>query len=145
MFNATLNPDFSQVEIDEPTSAGASQIALSLPEKRAFFLESADVLGMRLPAFYSRTVADPRWGIRLTWRGVGADATVLSLADWAGGIVMRATPYVTNEQVSTYDSRATLLRARLHTPNTVAGAFVSRRDYGDGGANTFVGSACSVR
>ncbi|MES2568994.1 MAG: hypothetical protein V4710_02940, partial [Verrucomicrobiota bacterium] len=32
VFNATLNPDFSQVEIDEPTSSGASRIALSLSQ-----------------------------------------------------------------------------------------------------------------
>lgn len=139
VFNATLNPDFSQVEIDEPTNAGASQIALSLPEKRAFFLESADVLGMRLPAFYSRTVADPRWGARLTWRGAGSDATVLSLADRAGGVIMRATPYATKEYAAPLDSRATLMRARRHGDGYVAGGFVSQRDYGRGGANTVAG------
>lgn len=140
VFNATINPDFSQVEIDEPTNAGASRIALSLPEKRAFFLESADVLGMRLPAFYSRTVADPRWGARMTWRGAGADATALSLADRAGGVVMRGSAYATEEHIATHDSRATLLRARRHMPGMVAGAFVSQRDYGRGGVNTVLGA-----
>jgi hypothetical protein len=140
VFNATLNPDFSQVEIDAPTSS-TSQIALSLPEKRPFFLESADVLGMRLPAFYSRTIAEPRWGMRATWRGAAADATALSLSDRAGGIVMRGSPYATQEHVNAGDSTATLLRARSHGEQAVAGAFLSDRDYGKGrGRNTVLGA-----
>ncbi|WP_342118242.1 carbohydrate binding family 9 domain-containing protein [Pseudoduganella sp. OTU4001] len=138
VFNATLNPDFSQVEIDAPTSS-TSQVALSLPEKRPFFLESADVLGMRLPAFYSRTIAEPRWGMRATWRGADADATALSLSDRAGGVVMRGTPYGTQEHVSASDSKVTLLRARSHGEQVVAGAFLSDRDYGQGGRNTVLG------
>lgn len=139
VFNATLNPDFSQVEIDAPTSNGTSRIALSLPEKRPFFLESADVLGMRLPAFYSRTVADPRWGVRATWRGAAADATALALDDRAGGVVMRGSPYETSEHFSAGDSKVTLLRARNHGEEAVAGAFLSDRDYGDGARNTVLG------
>ena len=139
VFNATLNPDFSQVEIDAPTSS-TSRIALSLPEKRPFFLESADVLGMRLPAFYSRTVADPRWGMRATWRGASADATALALDDRAGGVVMRGSRYETSEHVSAGDSRVTLLRARRHGGEAVAGTFLSDRDYGDGARNTVFGT-----
>lgn len=139
VFNATLNPDFSQVEIDAPTSNGTSQVALSLPEKRPFFLESSDVLGMRLPAFYSRTIAEPRWGMRATWRGAAADATALSLSDRAGGAVMRGSAYGTDEYVNAGDSTATLLRARSHGEEVVAGAFLSDRDYGKGGRNTVLG------
>lgn len=139
VFNATLNPDFSQVEIDEPTSTGTAQIARSLPEKRGFFLESADVLGMRLPSFYSRTVADPRWGARATWRGAAADATALSLSDRAGGVVMRGAAYETHEFAAAGTSTATLLRARRHGEEVVAGAFLSDRDYGRHGRNTVLG------
>jgi hypothetical protein len=140
VFNATLNPDFSQVEIDAPTSNGTNRIALSLPEKRAFFLESADVLGMRLPAFYSRTVADPRWGMRATWRGADADATALALDDRAGATVMRGSPYATAEHASAGDSKVTLLRSRRHGEEAVAGVFLSDRDYGGGARNTVFGS-----
>lgn len=139
VFNATLNPDFSQVEIDEPTSSGTAQIARDLPERRAFFLESADVLGMRLPSFYSRTVADPRWGARVTWRGAAADATALSLADRAGGVVLRGAAYETREFVAASASTATLLRARRHGDEVVAGVFLSDRDYGRHGRNSVFG------
>ncbi len=139
VFNATLNPDFSQVEIDEPTSAGTTGIALSLPEKRAFFLESSDVLGMRLPAFYSRAIADPAWGARATFRGAASDATALAAGDDPGGVVLRGSPYATDEYVNTARSTVGLLRGRLHGDSTVTGAFLAVRDYGDGGRNTVAG------
>ncbi len=139
VFNATLNPDFSQVEIDEPTSSGASRIALSLPEKRGFFLESADVLGLPLAAFYSRTVADPEWGLRGTWRAAQADATAMSLRDQEGGIVLRGGPYETAEYDQTRRTLTSLLRARWHGDGVLLGAFVSQRDYGDAGSNQVFG------
>ena len=78
MFDATLNPNFSPVEMDVPQRAGNTRFALSVPEKRVF-LESTDVLELTLAAFCSRVVTDPRWGLRATWRGNQANATALSL------------------------------------------------------------------
>lgn len=139
VFNATLNPDFSQVEIDQPTATGASRIALSLPEKRGFFLESADVLGLPLSAFYSRTVADPAWGLRATWRDAGADATAMSLRDQEGGVVLRGGAYETAEYSQTRRTLANLVRTRWHGEQSVLGAFVSQRGYGDAGSNEVAG------
>ncbi len=139
VFNATLNPDYSQVEVDAPTSAGASQIALSLPEKRGFFLESSDVLGLPLAAFYSRTVADPQWGLRATWRGAQADATAMSLRDQEGGVLLRGSAYATQEYLQTESSLASLARTRWHGGNVLLGAFAARRDYGDTGRNDVAG------
>lgn len=138
VLNATLNPDFSQVEIDEPT-AGASQIALSLPEKRGFFLESADVLGLPLAPFYSRTIADPKWGLRATWRNAAFDATAMSLRDRAGGIVLRGGVFDTASHLQTRESSVNFVRGRWHMDGALLGAFVSSRDYGTGGANTVLG------
>lgn len=141
VFNGTLNPDYSQVEIDEPTSSGASRIALSLPEKRGFFLESADVLGLPLAAFYSRTVADPQWGLRATWRAAQLDATAMSLRDQSGGVVLRGGPYETAQYDQTTSTLASLVRGRWHGEGggVLLGAFASQRDYGRAGANTVFG------
>lgn len=138
VLNATLNPDFSQVEIDEPTSS-ASRIALSLPEKRGFFLESADVLGLPLAPFYSRTVADPAWGLRATWRSAGADATAMSLRDREGGIVLRGGTYETAAYLQRHQTLASFARTRWHHDDGVAGAFVSLRGYGAAGSNAVAG------
>jgi hypothetical protein len=139
VFNATLNPDFSQVEIDEPMPTGASRIALSLPEKRGFFLESADVLGLPLSAFYSRTIASPQWGLRGTWRNAQADATAMSLRDEEGGVVQRGGVYETAEHAQTRRTLASLARARWHGDGMLLGAFVSQRSYGDAGSNEVAG------
>lgn len=138
VFNATLNPDFSQVEIDEPTN-NASRIALSLPEKRGFFLESADVLGLPLAPFYSRTVADPAWGVRATWRSASADATAMSLRDRDGGIVLRGGTYETAAYLQTRETLASFARTRWHHGSGVLGAFVSMRDYSAAGSNLVAG------
>ncbi|WP_306394736.1 hypothetical protein [Telluria beijingensis] len=139
VFNATINPDFSQVEIDEPLSQGASNVALSLPEKRGFFLESADVLGLPLPAFYSRTVNDPEYGLRATWRGAHMDATAMSLRDEPGGLVLRGRPYGTLEYAQTRRTMASLARARWHQDGLLLGAFASQRDYHRFGSNDVLG------
>jgi len=139
VFNATINPDFSQVEIDQPVSQGASNVALSLPEKRSFFLESADVLGLPLSAFYSRTVNDPEYGLRATWRGAHMDATAMSLRDEPGGLVLRGRPYETLEYVQTRRTVASLARARWHQDGLLLGAFVSQRDYHRFGGNDVLG------
>lgn len=139
VFNATLNPDYSQVEIDVPTSQGAGNIALSLPEKRGFFLESADVLGLPLPAFYSRTVNDPEYGLRATWRGAEMDATAMSLRDEPGGLVLRGRPYETLETIQTGRTVASLARARWHGDGLLLGAFASQRDYHRHGSNDVLG------
>jgi hypothetical protein len=62
----TINPDFSQVEADTAQLGVNEQFALFFPEKRPFFLEGADFFETPLQAVYTRTVADPQWGTKLT-------------------------------------------------------------------------------
>jgi hypothetical protein len=140
VFDATLNPDFSQVELDVPQLAGNTRFALSVPEKRPFFLESTDVLDLPLPAFYSRSVTDPRWGVRATWRGVGADATALSLSDAGGGLILQPGAYGTAVALQDLRSQATLLRGRWHVDGATWGGLLSLRDYGDGRSNRVAGA-----
>ncbi len=130
VFDATLNPDFSQVELDVPQLAGNTRFALSAPEKRAFFLESTDVLDLPLAAFYSRAVTDPRWGLRATWRGNQADATALSLQDSGGGLILRPGPYGTDVAAQNGRSQASLARGRWHADSFTVGGLLSQRDYG---------------
>lgn len=65
-FSGTINPDFSQVEADAAQLAVNTQFALFFPEKRPFFLEGADLFDTRFQAIYSRNIAEPDWGIKLT-------------------------------------------------------------------------------
>jgi hypothetical protein len=138
--DATLNPDFSQVELDVPQLAGNTRFALSVPEKRPFFLESTDVIDLPLAGFYSRSVTDPRWGLRATWRGTQADATAFSLRDDGGGLVLLPGPYATGVALQERPSQATLLRGRLHRDGLTAGALLASRDQGDGRTNHVIGA-----
>ena len=71
--NATVNPDFSQVEADAPQLDINTQFALSYDEKRPFFLEAADYFHSRLSVVYTRTLAEPNWGVKVTGKeGLGA-------------------------------------------------------------------------
>jgi hypothetical protein len=63
---ATLNPDFSQVEADAAELDVNTRFALSFPEKRPFFLEGADFFETQLPLVFTRTIADPLAGLKLT-------------------------------------------------------------------------------
>lgn len=62
----TVNPDFYQVEADAAQLSVNQRFELFFPEKRPFFLEGADIFATPIQAFFSRTVADPNWGVKLT-------------------------------------------------------------------------------
>jgi hypothetical protein len=64
--NAALNPDFSQVEADAAQLDINTTFALFFPEKRPFFLEGADFFRTPFEAVFTRNVADPTWGLKLT-------------------------------------------------------------------------------
>ncbi|HRH51536.1 MAG TPA: DUF5916 domain-containing protein [Panacibacter sp.] len=65
----TVNPDFSQVEVDEQVT-NLTRYDIFLPEKRAFFLENADIFGEYgipgfLTPFYSRSIGLDKQGNRI--------------------------------------------------------------------------------
>jgi len=66
ILNAAANPDFSQVEADVAQLEVNRRFALYYPEKRPFFLEGADFFLTPFQAVFTRTVADPSAGVKLT-------------------------------------------------------------------------------
>jgi hypothetical protein len=66
VLNGALNPDFSQVEADVAQLDVNVRFALYYPEKRPFFLEGADFFLTPFEAVFTRTVADPAGGVKLT-------------------------------------------------------------------------------
>jgi hypothetical protein len=64
--NLTINPDFSQVEADAAQLDVNTRFALFFPEKRSFFLEGADFFETQFPFVFTRTVADPVAGLKIT-------------------------------------------------------------------------------
>ena len=66
--NATFNPDFSQLEADEAQVSLNDTFALFFKEKRPFFLDNAEYFSSPLDLVYTRNVASPDGGIKLTAR-----------------------------------------------------------------------------
>lgn len=64
--NLAINPDFSQVEADVAQLDVNNQFALFFPETRPFFLEGSDYFRTPIQAVFTRTVADPSLGTKLT-------------------------------------------------------------------------------
>jgi hypothetical protein len=64
--NLAINPDFSQIEADTAQLAVNNRFALFFPEKRPFFLEGADYFSTPIRAVFTRTIADPDVGTKLS-------------------------------------------------------------------------------
>jgi uncharacterized protein DUF5916/cellulose/xylan binding protein with CBM9 domain len=64
--DVALNPDFSQVESDEPQVTVNQRYEVVFPEKRPFFMEKASVFNTPEQLFFSRRIVDPQFGARLT-------------------------------------------------------------------------------
>jgi hypothetical protein len=131
VIDATVNPDFSQVELDTPQLAGNAQFALFFPEKRPFFLEGADILQSPFNAIYTRSVTDPSWGVRATQRGGGFDATALVTRDGGGGLVLLPNTYGTGFAPQDFKSLATFARARWQSGSLTVGGLATDRTLED--------------
>lgn len=64
--DVAVNPDFSQVESDEPQITVNRRFEVFFKERRPFFLENADFFSTPINLFFSRRIAEPQFGIRLT-------------------------------------------------------------------------------
>jgi hypothetical protein len=143
VFDAALNPDFSQVELDTPQLTSNRQFAVSIPEKRPFFLEGIDILDSPLAAIYTRSITDPAWGLRGTHRG-GWDGVLLSSRDDGGGFVILPGAYRATYLPQDFDSQATLGRIRKPVGALTLGALLTDRRAGEG-YNTVAGPDLSWR
>lgn len=139
VIDGTLNPDFSQVELDLPELAGNSRFALFLSEKRPFFFESYDLLRMPTEALYTRSVTAPQAGLRATWRGAAWAGSAFALKDRGGGLVLLPGVYGT-DAAEQPGSTLLALRARHDEGDRAWGLLVASRRYDGGrGGNQVIG------
>jgi hypothetical protein len=64
--DATVNPDFSQVETDVGQVTANERFALFIPEKRPFFLEGIELFSTPNQLVYTRQVVAPAAGAKVT-------------------------------------------------------------------------------
>jgi hypothetical protein len=66
VFDTTVNPDFAQVESDEPQTTVNQRFEVYFPEKRPFFLENAGYFETPINLVFTRRLIDPSFGLRMT-------------------------------------------------------------------------------
>jgi len=88
--NATINPDFSQVEADVGQVLLNERFALFYPEKRPFFLDGLELFDTPNQLIYTRRIAAPNAGLKLAGKIGGANIAAMAVQDdesysWNGG------------------------------------------------------------
>lgn len=79
--NATINPDYSQVEADALQLDINNLSSLFLTEKRPFFLDGIDYFNNWSRLVYTRIFEEPEYGAKLTGKSNGHSYGLVSLED----------------------------------------------------------------
>ena len=85
VLDATLNPDFSQVESDEPQVTVNERFEVRFDERRPFFIENADYFNTESTLVFTRRIADPDAGLRFTGKQGAWGIGTLMINDEAPG------------------------------------------------------------
>lgn len=129
--NATVNPDFSQVEADVAQLDVNTPVALFFPETRPFFLEASDLFSTPIRALFTRTIADPSAGGKLTGKVGRMGFGFLVARDEAGTLLL---PGVQTSSDATLASGPTTAVGRvvwdLGEASSVGGLYVGREGNG---------------
>ncbi|HEX2450442.1 MAG TPA: DUF5916 domain-containing protein, partial [Gemmatimonadales bacterium] len=151
--NGTANPDFSQVEADVAQLDVNTRFALFFPERRPFFLEGADFFATPIQAVFTRTVADPTGGLKLSGKAGPAGIGVFSAHDQVTNLIFPANQ-ATADTSLTLNNLSTAVRYRhdLSRSSYVGVLYTGRessQDYSNrvGGADAFfqIGESHSLR
>ena len=122
----TLNPDFSQVESDDPQVTVNQRFEVYFPEKRPFFTENSAFFDTPINLFFSRRIVDPGFGARLTGK----------VGRWALGVLAaddRAPGKRVDDSDPLHGERATILVGRALREfgrQSRIGVFASTRTFG---------------
>ena len=125
--DATLNPDFSQIELDAPQLSGNTKFSIFVQEKRPFFLEGADIFRTQFNVISTRSISNPDVGLRYTTRDANRDFSILTSKDVAGGLVLIPNAYYTGYATRNVPSIATDARANFRLGTFSIGAVATDR------------------
>jgi hypothetical protein len=88
VLDITANPDFSQVESEDPQITVNQRFEVYFPEKRPFFLENEDFFRTPIDLFFTRNVQDPSAGIRLTGKEGPYSVGLMAADDRSPGLAV---------------------------------------------------------
>jgi hypothetical protein len=96
VIDGTLNPDFTQLEIDQIELTRNARFAFYKQEKRPLFLESRDLISSLADVIYTRSITDPQWALRASWRSDKLQGTTIATHDRGGGSVILPGAFSSN-------------------------------------------------
>lgn len=83
--DVALNPDFAQIEADQPVVTANQRFPIFFEEKRPFFFEGIDIFRTPIQAVHTRAIVDPDWAVKLTGKRGRNSFGVLLASDNAPG------------------------------------------------------------
>jgi len=137
--DATVNPDFSQIESDVAVISTNERFAIFIPEKRPFFLEGVELFSTPIQAVYTRTLTSPRWGARTTGKTGPYAYTMLVAQDRGGGDVILPSAYGSDFALQDFSSLVGIFRMRRDFGTSFAGLLATTRENDQGGHNRVFG------
>jgi hypothetical protein len=142
--SGAVNPDFSQVEADAQQIDVNTRFALFYDEKRPFFLEGRNYFQTTQNLVYTRTIADPDWGLKFTGKEGANGIGVLMAGDSQANFLI---PSGTGSSLFTWEEPVTAgafrYRRDLGRDSTVGVLYTDRR--GDGYSNQVYGADGRIR
>lgn len=143
--NATLNPDFSQVEADSAQLNINNTFSLFFPERRTFFLDGADYFDTFENLVHTRNISDPDYGLKLTGKSGGHTYGVLTANDTNTSFLIPGALRSRVASLGEEESKVAIGRYRLDIfDNSTIGALVTDRS-ADGYNNTVTSLDAALR
>jgi hypothetical protein len=137
--DATVNPDFSQVESDAAQIGANERFALFFDEKRSFFLEGKDLFATPMRAVHTRSITAPAAGVRTTGRAGQTAFTILATRDRGDGLVILPGPEASDVAFQDFESNVAIFRARHDLGRSFVSMLATGRTIDGGGHNAVVG------
>jgi hypothetical protein len=135
--DATINPDFSQIESDVAVISTNERFAIFLPEKRPFFLEGVELFTTPIQAVYTRTLTSPRWGARTTGKTGQYAYTTLVAQDRGGGSIIIPSAFGSDFASQDFSSLVAIGRLRRDFGRSFVSFLATTRE-SEGGAHNRV-------
>jgi hypothetical protein len=106
----TYRPDFATADADVDPLQINSRFKVFYPERRPFFLEGMDLLGVQgaQRQFFSRSIQNPLYGLKASGQAAFASWTVLHAKDTDGGLMLGANGAAGTDGLATQDTAASV-------------------------------------
>ncbi|WP_420387734.1 DUF5916 domain-containing protein [Roseivirga sp.] len=140
----TVNPDFSQVEVDQQVT-NLDRFEIFFPERRQFFLENADLFGEfgsdGLRPFFSRRIGvsrDENTGVNVQNKiKFGARLSGKLNNNWRLGVLNMQAAEIEDINLPQINYTVTALQRKVFARSNLGFIFVNKQDLANGSNNNF--------